>query len=306
MHRSVVVALVLVLSVGSAFAQLDRLQERYEEGQFRPSHPMMNVRGCATYEPTEVEANAIEEHAAMLASQMKRTNVEANASAVIQVYFHVILNTSGAGQVTDQQIADQIRVLNDSYAGVTGGAPTRFQFQLAATDRVTNNTYFGAGYGSAAETQMKNALRVGGANVLNLYTNAPSTGELGWATFPSSYSSKPKMDGVVCDYRTVPGGTFSPYNEGDTATHEVGHWLGLYHTFQGGCSKNGDYVSDTAAERSAAFGCPAGRNTCTTKQYPGNDPIENFMDYTDDYCMYKFTTGQASRASSLSGTYRGL
>jgi hypothetical protein len=303
MYRSLIVALTLVLSLG-AFAQ-DRAFEqdlnfdRHEIGLDRIA------RGCATPIPSEAEANAIERHTQEMAQLMSRNGIATEATTVtVNVYFHVISSTSGAGNISDTMIANQIKVLNDSYSGLTGGFNTRYRFVLAGTTRTANNTWWTAGYGSAAETAMKTALHQGTAKDLNFYTNNPGGGLLGWATFPSSYSSKPLMDGVVCLYSSLPGGSAAPYNEGDTGTHEVGHWLGLYHTFQGGCNGKGDFVNDTPAEKSSAFGCPNGRDTCPRSA--GADPIENFMDYTDDFCMYKFTAGQGARADSLTATYRGF
>jgi hypothetical protein len=214
----------------------------------------------------------------------------------INVYFHVITNTSGQGAPTSNQINQQIAVLNAAYPS--------YNFVLVSTDTTANNAWFTMGHGSAEEAAAKTALRIGSADDLNLYSANLGGGLLGWATFPADYNSKPKMDGVVLLYSSLPGGSAAPYNEGDTATHEVGHWMGLYHTFQGGCTNTNDSVSDTPAERSPAYGCPTGRDSCTGKKWPGLDPIKNFMDYTDDSCMNTFSSGQWTRVASQWATYR--
>ena len=229
----------------------------------------------------------------------------APGGVTISVYVHVIQQngapgSSGTGFVPMSWINAQINVLNQAYGGQTGGVNTPFMFALAAVDYTVNATWYNAGPDTSAETAMKNALRRGTADDLNFYTNN-GAGLLGWATFPSSYAGNPKKDGVVCYFRSLPGGNFPPYDLGDTGTHEVGHWLGLFHTFRGGCDGNGDCVSDTPSELSPAYGCPVGLDTCASA---GLDPIENFMDYTDDACMFRFTAGQSSRMDSQWVTYR--
>ncbi|MGN9774998.1 zinc metalloprotease [Micromonospora sp. H33] len=232
---------------------------------------------------------------------LRSQSTAAAASITIPVVVHVIQEnaTRAGGNIPDSMITSQINVLNQSFSGATGGASTAFTFQLQKINRVTNTDWYPILQGSSTERAMKTSLRTGGKGTLNLYVGAVDPGLLGWATFPKR--SLDKMDGVVVLNESLPGGTETNYNLGDTGTHEVGHWLNLYHTFQGGCAGSGDSVSDTPAEASPAYQCPTGRDTCTA---PGLDPITNFMDYTYDNCMYQFTAGQASRMLTAWNAYR--
>jgi hypothetical protein len=260
---------------------------------------------CGTRQVDEIEARAIDEALQRFKARLGAAAAGRDPGSVtVTVYFHVITASNGEGDLDDASIAVQIDVLNMSYGGATGGVDTPFRFVLGAVDRTANDTWFTAGQGTAAEQEMKAALRQGTATDLNLYTNVPDGGLLGWATFPWLYDNAPSDDGVVILYSSLPGGSVGPYAEGDTAVHEVGHWLGLLHTFQFSCFPPGDFVFDTPAERSAAFGCPIGRDSCPFRN--GVDPIDNFMDYSDDACLNKFTPSQSARADSLSLMFRGL
>ncbi|MQA79941.1 MAG: zinc metalloprotease [Streptosporangiales bacterium] len=267
-----------------------------------PASAARVAHGAEVREPDDVSAAkqaAMERDFSAKLAKKGGASVTA-ATVTVDVYVHVIYSGT-KGNLTKSRINSQVKVLNDAYAGSTGGAATQFAFRLAGTDRTKSKAWFGLDYDSAEEAAMKRKLRRGGAAALNLYTANLGDGLLGWATFPAWYAGNPKDDGVVVHYESLPGGALTNYDKGDTGTHEVGHWLGLYHTFENGCASPGDAVSDTAAEGEPAFECPTGRDTCPAT---GADPIHNFMDYTYDACMYEFTPGQSTRMTNQWAAYR--
>ncbi|OLR94957.1 zinc metalloprotease [Actinokineospora bangkokensis] len=219
----------------------------------------------------------------------------APAAVTVPVYFHVMAAANGAGNVTDSQIAQQVAVLNTTYAGSESGsaASTGFSFTLAGTDRFYNDTW----HRDSASTTYRSQTRKGGKNALNIWLVDFSY--LGIATFP--WDGNPSIDGIRVHFDSLPGGSTAHFNLGKTATHEAGHWFGLYHTFQGGCTSTNDSVSDTAAQSSATSGCPEGRDSCSL---PGTDPIHNYMDYSYDDCYNQFTPGQSTRMSQMWSAYR--
>ncbi|MDF2966725.1 MAG: metalloprotease MEP1-like protein [Nocardioidaceae bacterium] len=219
----------------------------------------------------------------------------------IPVYFHVIEGVKNHGALGKKRIKRQLHVMNKAFGGRTArqAHDTPFRFRLEGIDRTKNPDWFTHRYGSQDERDMKKSLRVGGSRALNIYTahpTEPGIELLGYATFPQDHRRKPWRDGVVILTESTPGGTIkgagTDYSRGDTATHEVGHWMGLYHTFQGGCGQRNDHVTDTPAESGPGYGCPVGSDTCRA---PGSDPIHNFMNYGIDTCIDRFTKGQTER-----------
>jgi hypothetical protein len=223
--------------------------------------------------------------------------------ATVPVYFHVVSDGS-IGNLTDAQIAAQMSVLNLTFAGREGGADAGFAFRLAGVTRTDNARWFYSGSGGA-EHAMKRALRRGGPAALNVYSTTAGA-YLGWAYLPSILTSPSQayLDGIVIDWETIPGtsDTYAgSFDQGETATHEVGHWLNLEHTFFNGCTERGDFVADTPPEKTPTSGCPEGKDTCTA---PGLDPIHNYMDYSFDTCYTEFTPGQAQRMKDAWLFYR--
>jgi hypothetical protein len=260
-------------------------------------------------ETPELDSGSRNQLASMFTAHKSSLSAKAYSTSAkttsFPVYFHVIERDSSERrrEVPDEALVEQIDVLNRAYSGKTGGAPTPYRFTMGGINRVTKPEWRTISPGSREETAMKKTLRVGGISTLNVYVtdiippkNQNVKGKiLGFATFPFTYRMQPTMDGIVLNYRVVPGSDVPNYNVGHVLAHETGHWLGLFHTFTGGCDNPfNDLVTDTPRETPPTPGnyCPVNRDSCPKD--PGLDPVHNHMAYTGDSCRTEFTPGQVA------------
>lgn len=259
---------------------------------------------CGTEEPDENTRQELAQGFEDFRRSGRLAQTSSQATAEIPVFFHVITRGSGAenGEVSDASLAAQIDVLNRAFSGASGGIRTGFQFQLAGINRVERPEWFEISPGSEEEIAMKQELRQGGPETLNVYSTTIDSSEfgggasgtvLGYAALPIFYPLIPFFDGIVMNFNAFPGGAAQRYNTGNVLVHETGHWLGLLHTFQGECEDIlDDLVMDTPREQVPQQGefCPVNKDTCPND--PGPDPIHNHMTYTEDDCRFEFSRGQ--------------
>lgn len=261
---------------------------------------------------------------------------ETRSTITIPVVVHVVYNTS-AQNISDDQIKSQIEILNEDYSlsnQDTSKIPDAFwpvagncmiQFCLAAYDpngdstsgiirTQTDNVVFTAG-DSVKFTALGGDDAWPAKHYLNIWTCHIAGNVLGYATLPQANSGNSKTDGVVVSYKAFgnEGTAAYPFNLGRTATHEVGHWLGMTHTWgdDGGlCIFNGgsdDGIADTPDEADANYHCPDFPKTDECSPDPPGVMFMNYMDYSDDRCLYMFTQDQAAVMNGvLNGTRQSL
>ena len=243
----------------------------------------------------------------------------------VPVVVHIIQSTNIV-RISDARVQSQIDVLNEDYRRRNAdtslipavfqaiSADTEIEFCLATIDpggcpttginRVVSPVH--AIHNDNQEAQLKALIQWNPRMYLNMWVPEDITGLLGYATFPTALNFAPQLDGVVINGGFFGRGAGTPpsvFDQGRTVTHEVGHWLGLFHTFQGGCAGTspsscptaGDGICDTPPTANANFNCPPTQNTCIETPTDLEDQTMNYMDYGDDRCLYLFTQGQQAR-----------
>ncbi|KAK1624599.1 metalloprotease 1 [Colletotrichum phormii] len=273
--------------------------------------PAMAQAECGSEQPgPEVYEAAVTLRAAQSADELSSLFLNKRAEGLlVSTYLHVVEDEAHRGFVTDTMINDQMRVLNETFA------PHNIQFLVKDINHIVNDSW-------TTQARIKDkaeALRQGAYDDLNIYfktgmmTNPNSA--TGLCSFPVedpwntgiNGMSWYTYDGCHVSVGTMPGGPGVPWdpedNLGKTATHEVGHWFGLFHVFEGfDCEGEGDLIDDTLATKVATVGCPVSQDSCPGQ--PGLDPIHNYMDYTKHACLSEFTPLQEERMYRSFNTLR--
>lgn len=241
---------------------------------------------------------------------------------IIPVVVHVVHN-GGPENISDAQIISQIQVLNEDYGKLPGtngdgdGVDTRIRFCLAkispdghCTNGIVRVKSTLTDHQSFERSLLKQLSFWDNDRYLNIYVVQDidnNSGTLGYSSFPDGPDDE---DGFVVKHVAfgTTGTAQAPYNMGRTASHELGHWLGLYHTFNGGCGTDtcttGDLVCDTPPVADPNFGCPLTANSCSNEVPDVTDQVRNYMDYTNDACKNLFTVGQRDRAQGMLDLFR--
>lgn len=213
----------------------------------------------------------------------------------VPVFFHVI-QVKGKQPISKRQLNEQIRVLNADLN------PYRISFSAAGGQVVKVDSI--PGVRQIYELIVKPKLAKDPTQYLNFYVGPLLGGLLGYAAWPWNVKFKDKLDGVVISEDAVPGGGAKRFNTGRVAVHELGHWLGLYHTFQDGCSGSGDDIASTAAHPGPNRGCKP--KSQWPKACNGQDivPYDNIMNYTSDRCRTTLTGEQVARIHLVTRLFR--
>jgi hypothetical protein len=237
---------------------------------------------CGAEQPSEEYLSAISALRAAEGAGAWKLDRRDNSSIVVPVYMHAVVNSNTTADVlNDRVFQTQIDVLNDRFA------PHDISFTLQGTARTVDDEY---SKGTSSRDWMGFAFqnRKGDYTTLNMFyvtDQDPATG--GSCSYPTPNGGgnmiSVRMDFCTMQAYSVPGGTYNGREYlGEISVHEVGHWFGLLHTFEGkNCTGPGDYVDDTPAESvGIMYACDVGRDSCPDQ--PGLDPIYNFMDYAGD------------------------
>jgi hypothetical protein len=202
----------------------------------RPADP---VRVCGTPDTSPGEVDGVQ----MALRRWVDESPTRPSGGLIRIAFHVI-TADGEGNVTDGQIAEQIGELNRDFAD------TGYRFELSTVDRTENAGWFRMTPGSGRERQAKQALALDPAHRLNVYTCSPGPSLFGWASLPWSSPEGHFIHGVVIHHASLPGGA-APRILSGTVSHEVGHYLGLFHSAEGAGASRG--LDEAAGARFAGL-----------------------------------------------------